>query len=102
MLVMADIAEEMAGGYGHVTTRGNLQLREIEPKNVLQIMDRLHQSGLSCHGSGADSARNMTAAPTSGFDRQELIDLSPYTIRLSNLVLNTRALQGLPRKFNIL
>lgn len=101
MLVMAEIADELAGGYAHVTTRGNLQLREIEPKNVLEILDRIHQAGLSCHGSGADSARNMTAAPTSGFDSQELIDLSPYTIRLSNLVLNSRALQGLPRKFNI-
>lgn len=101
MLVVADIAEKLAGGYAHVTTRGNLQLREIEPKSVLEILDKLHLAGLSCHGSGADSARNMTAAPTSGFDAQELIDLSPYTTRLSNLVLNSRALQGLPRKFNI-
>ena len=101
MKVMADIAEDLAGGYAHITTRGSLQLREIEPKHVLQILDKLCQSGLTCHGSGADSARNMTAAPTSGFDAQELIDLSPYTRRLSNLVLNSRILQGLPRKFNI-
>ncbi|MBN9669259.1 NirA family protein [Roseibium aggregatum] len=101
MLALADIAQDYAGGYAHVTTRGNFQLREIEPKDVLNVMYDLQQAGLSCHGSGADSARNMTASPTSGFDPLELIDLSPYTIRLSNLVLHTRELQGLPRKFNI-
>lgn len=101
MLMIADIAEQHAGGYAHVTTRGNLQMREIQPKDVLTIMDKLHSVGLSCHGTGADSARNMTAAPTAGFDPVELIDMAPYTIRLSNLVLNTRELQGLPRKFNV-
>ncbi|MEM9122864.1 MAG: NirA family protein, partial [Pseudomonadota bacterium] len=101
MMAIADIAETYAGGYAHVTTRGNLQLREIEPKDVLNVMDALNRAGLSCQGSGADSARNMTASPTSGFDAHELIDLSPYTRRLSNLVLNTRELRALPRKFNI-
>ena len=101
MLMLAEIAEQNAGGYAHITTRGNLQMREIQPKDVLVIMDKLHSVGLSCHGTGADSARNMTAAPTAGFDPVELIDMAPYTIRLSNLVLNTRKLQGLPRKFNV-
>ncbi|MEM9063025.1 MAG: NirA family protein [Pseudomonadota bacterium] len=101
MLALADIAEDFAGGYAHVTTRGNIQMREIEPRNVLKVIDALNQTGLSCQGSGADSARNMTAPPTAGFDPTELIDLSPYTRRLSNLVLNSRELRALPRKFNI-
>ncbi|MEM7806313.1 MAG: NirA family protein [Pseudomonadota bacterium] len=98
---LAEIAEDYAGGYGHVTTRGNIQLREIEPKNVLNVMDALTRAGLSCQGSGADSARNMTASPTAGIDASEIVDLSPFTRRLSNLVLNTRELRALPRKFNI-
>ncbi|MEM6547868.1 MAG: NirA family protein [Pseudomonadota bacterium] len=101
MLAVADIAEAYAGGYAHVTTRGNIQMREIAPKDVLNVIDALNQAGLSCQGSGADSARNMTSSPTAGFDRSELIDLSPYTRRLSNLVLNSRELRALPRKFNI-
>ncbi|MEM9388739.1 MAG: NirA family protein [Pseudomonadota bacterium] len=101
MLALAAIAETFGGGYAHVTTRGNIQIREIEPKDVLNVIDALNEAGLSCQGSGADSARNMTASPTAGFDRLELIDLSPFTRRLSNLVLNTRELRALPRKFNI-
>ncbi|MEM9430721.1 MAG: precorrin-3B synthase, partial [Pseudomonadota bacterium] len=80
---------------------GNIQIREIAPKDVLNVMDALTRAGLSCQGSGADSARNMTASPTAGFDRAEIVDLSAHTHRLSNLVLNTRELRALPRKFNI-
>ena len=101
MQALAEVAERFGGGYAHVTTRGNLQIREIEPRHVLDVLDALTAAGLSCQGSGADSARNMTASPAAGFDRAELIDLSPFTRRLSNLVLNTRELRALPRKFNI-
>lgn len=101
MIALAAIAERYAGGYAHVTTRGNIQMREIAPKNVLNVIEALTEAGLSCQGSGADSARNMTTSPTAGFDRAEIVDLSAYTRRLSDLVLNTRALRALPRKFNI-
>src|SRR5262249_43662412 len=30
---VADLAERYAGGYAHVTTRANLQMREVEPQN---------------------------------------------------------------------
>ena len=101
LMAIADIAERFAGGYAHITTRGNIQMREIEPKNVMHILDALNRAGLSCQGSGADSARNMTTSPTAGFDRQELIDLRSHVKRLAYLVLNTRELRALPRKFNI-
>lgn len=101
MLALADIADRFAGGYSHVTTRGNLQLREIEPKDVLNVLSALSAAGLSCQGSGADSARNITTSPTAGFDAKELMNLAPYAQRLSNAILNTRELRALPRKFNI-
>lgn len=101
MQALAEIAETYAGGYAHVTTRGNIQMREIQPRDVLSVLQALGDAGLSCQGSGADSARNMTASPTSGFDASELIDLSPFARHLSDLVLNTRELRALPRKFNV-
>lgn len=99
--MLGDIAENVAGGYAHVTTRGNFQLREIAPNRVLDLFAGLYDAGLSCKGSGADSARNITASPTAGFDESELIDLHQYGIHLSHRILNTRDLHGLPRKFNI-
>ena len=101
MQAVAEIADTFGPGHAHVTTRGNLQIREVQPKDVLNVMEALTAAGLSCQGSGADSARNLTTSPTAGFDPVELIDLAPQTRRLSNLILNKRELRALPRKFNI-
>ncbi|CUI76729.1 NirA family protein [Cognatishimia activa] len=101
MSMLANVAEENAGGYSHVTTRGSLQLREILPGNIIPIVEKLQTVGLTAQGTGADSARNLTCSPTAGFDPQELLDTRPLTSRLSIRILKTKELQGLPRKFNI-
>ncbi len=98
---LGDLAEHLAGGYAHVTTRGNLQLREIPPDRILDLLTGLYDLGLTCKGSGADSVRNITCNPTAGFDPQELIDLSPFAIQLHQHILNTPTLNGIPRKFNV-
>ena len=101
MKVMGDIAEDHAGGYSHVTTRGSLQLREIMPGNVIPIVEKMQSAGLTSQGTGADSARNLTVSPLAGVDPTELIDLRQQASRLSIRILRTRELQGIPRKFNI-
>lgn len=101
MLALGDIAENIAGGYAHVTTRGSLQFREIKPNRVLDLLAALYDFGMSCKGSGADSARNITASPLAGIDQDEVADLHKYGIQLSHRILNTKDLNGLPRKFNI-
>src|SRR3954471_11194325 len=35
---LADLAEQCGGGYSHVTTRANLQIREIEPRNAVAMI----------------------------------------------------------------
>lgn len=100
LAMLGDMAEDVAGGFAHVTTRGNLQFRQIMPDRVLDLFAALYDIGLSCKGTGGDSARNITASPTAGFDPVELIDLHQYGIDLSHRILNTRDLHGLPRKFN--
>lgn len=100
LFALGNIVEELAGGYAHVTTRGNIQFREIMPNRVLPLLAQLYDHGLSCKGTGADSARNITASPLAGFDPDELIDLHQYGLDLSHRILNTRDLHGLPRKFN--
>ncbi|MEM7519662.1 MAG: NirA family protein [Pseudomonadota bacterium] len=101
MHVLADCAAEYAGGYAHVTTRGSLQLREIQPRSVINLIERMETVSLTAQGTGADSARNLTVTPSAGFDVDELIDMTPQAKRLSMRILRTRELQGIPRKFNI-
>ncbi len=98
---LADLAENYGGGYLHVTTRANIQIREVEPKNAANIVEAIQDIGLWSKGSGADNIRNVTGTPTAGVDPQELIDTRPYARAMHHHILNDRSLYGLPRKFNI-
>ncbi len=98
---LADLADKYAGPYAHVTTRANLQIREIEPKNGVNVIEGILDLGLASRGSGADNIRNVTGTPTAGIDPQELLDTRPYAREWHNHILNERALYGLPRKFNV-
>lgn len=99
--VVADLAETCGGGYSHVTTRANLQIREIEPKNTVRVLNGLAACGLTSRGSGADNIRNITGHPTSGIDAIELYDVRGLCADMHYHILNHRELYGLPRKFNI-
>ena len=98
---LADLTERYAGPYAHVTTRANLQIREIAPKDAVAVLDGLLDIGLGSRGTGADNIRNVTGTPTAGIDRQELLDTRPYAREWHFHILNERALYGLPRKFNV-
>ena len=98
---VADIAAELGGGYADVTTRANLQIREIGAAAAAEVLTRLADIGLTSRGSGADNVRNVTGSPTAGIDVQELIDTRPDARRIHHHILNHRELYGLPRKFNI-
>jgi len=98
---LADLSERYAGGYAHVTTRANLQMREIEPKNAVAMVEAIQDLGLCSRGTGADNIRNVTGTPTAGIDPQELIDTRPFAREWHFHILNDRTLYGLPRKFNV-
>jgi ferredoxin-nitrite reductase len=98
---IAAIADDLAGGYADITTRANLQLREIPAANPPEVLFRLSEIGLTSRGSGADNVRNITGSPTAGIDPQELIDTRPHCRAIHHFILYHRELYGLPRKFNI-
>ena len=98
---LADIAEEFGNGKAAITTRSNIQIREIAPRNLVNVLTRLQSLGLTARGSGVDNVRNITASPTAGFDPQELIDTRPFAHALHHYILNHRDLYNLPRKFNV-
>jgi ferredoxin-nitrite reductase len=98
---LANLSLDFAGGYADVTTRANLQLREIGARNTVPLLMGLSELGIIPRGAGADNIRNVTASPTAGIDPQELIDTRPFAKELNHYILNNRELYGLPRKFNI-
>ena len=98
---LAAIADQLTSGYVQITTRANLQLRLIQPKDTVEFVRRIQAIGLHTRGSGADNIRNLTCDPTSGVDPDELIETLPITHALGQLILNHREFYDLPRKFNI-
>jgi ferredoxin-nitrite reductase len=98
---LADLAEKYGGGYSHVTTRANIQIREITAANAVPMIEAIQDLGLCSRGSGADNIRNVTGTPTAGIDPQELIDTRPFAREWHFHILNDRSLYGLPRKFNV-
>jgi ferredoxin-nitrite reductase len=98
---IADLADKFGGGYADITTRANLQIREIGAKHAPDVLMGLSDLGIINRGSGADNIRNITSSPTAGIDRQELIDTLPLARQMHHYILHRRELYGLPRKFNI-
>ncbi|MFZ3321995.1 MAG: NirA family protein [Usitatibacter sp.] len=98
---VAGIAEDFGAGYAHITTRSNIQVREIAAKHARSVLERLAESGITSRGAGADNIRNITGNPTAGIDPRELYDTRPLGTALHHAILNHRELYGLPRKFNI-
>lgn len=101
MAGLAMLATTHGGGYAHVTTRANLQIREITAEKGPSLLEAIQDLGLTARGSGADNIRNVTGSPTAGIDPQELLDTRPYARHWHHHILNARVLTGLPRKFNV-
>ena len=99
--VVADIAQAHGGGYAHVTTRANLQIRQIKAQSAPDVLEGLAEAGIVSRGSGADNIRNVTGSATAGIDAQELLDTRPHASAWHHHILNDRTLYGLPRKFNV-
>ena len=98
---VAGLAEKFGGGYAHVTTRANLQFREVAAKDAIHVIEAVQDLGLTSRGAGADNIRNVTGDATAGIDPGALIDTRPYARAWHFHILNQRTLYGLPRKFNV-
>jgi ferredoxin-nitrite reductase len=98
---VAGLAENFGGGYAHVTTRANLQFREVAAKDAIHVVEGVQDLGLTSRGAGADNIRNVTGDATAGIDPGALIDTRPHARDWHFHILNQRTLYGLPRKFNV-
>jgi len=101
MRKVAEMSRLYGGGYSDVTTRANLQIREIGVADDAKLLMGLQDAGITARGAGADNIRNITGAPTAGIDPQEIYDTRQLCADMHYHILHHRELYGLPRKFNI-
>jgi sulfite reductase (ferredoxin) len=98
---LADIAERYSRGFGHITTRQNLQFHFIKLADVPAVLERCAEVGLTTREACGNSIRNITACPYAGVSHDELFDVTPYSEAMTRYFLRHPLASKLPRKFKI-
>jgi sulfite reductase beta subunit-like hemoprotein len=98
---LADVAERYSRGFGHITTRQNVQLHFLKLHDVEPAMRQLADAGLTTREACGNSVRNITACPYSGVAADEPFDVTPYAEALTRYLLRHPLSSSLPRKFKI-
>jgi sulfite reductase beta subunit-like hemoprotein len=98
---LANVADEYSRGFGHITTRQNMQFHFVELPNVEPAMRHLAAAGLTTREACGNSVRNITACPYAGTAADEVFDVTPYAEALTRYLLRHPLSSTLPRKFKI-
>ena len=99
--VLADISDDYGKGFGALTTRQQMQLREFGIDDVPDIWERLHSVGLVSLQTGMDNIRTVVGCPVAGLTPNELMDASPVAREFTEMFVGNREYTNLPRKFNV-
>jgi sulfite reductase beta subunit-like hemoprotein len=98
---LGDVAEWYSRGFGHVTTRQNVQFHFIRPADLEPALRRLAEEGITTAGAGGNAVRNVVACPHAGVAQDELFDVTPYAEAVTRHFLRHPLASSLPRKFKI-
>jgi sulfite reductase (NADPH) hemoprotein beta-component len=101
MRKLADIGEKYDKGYGHFTTRQNIQYNWPKLKDVPDILDELADVEMHAIQTSGNCIRNVTADPYSGVAADEIADPRPTCELLRQWSSNHPEFSFLPRKFKI-
>jgi sulfite reductase beta subunit-like hemoprotein len=98
---MAYVADEFAGGKGHLTTRQNIQYHFVPLARVSDLLQSLAEVRLTTREACYNTVRNVTACPLAGIHPEEPFDVQPYARRIAFAFLHKELTDSLPRKFKI-
>lgn len=85
----------------HITTRQELQLHNVTLEQAPGILEHLYQLGLSTRGGGGNTVRNIMASEDAGVAKDEVFDVTPYALALTNTLITEPDSWSLPRKYKI-
>ena len=101
MHVLGDIAEKYDRGYGHFTTRQNIQFNWLELEQVPEILVDLAKVNMHAIQSSGNCIRNVTADPYAGAARDEIADPRPTAELIRQWSSLHPEFAFLPRKFKV-
>ncbi|WP_263144268.1 nitrite/sulfite reductase [Pseudomonas sp. RIT-PI-AD] len=98
---LAGIARDFDRGYGHFTTRQNIQFNWIELERVADILQRLADVDMHAIQTSGNCVRNITTEAFAGVAADELLDPRPLAEILRQWSTINPEFLFLPRKFKI-
>ena len=101
MRQLAMIAERWDKGYGHFTTRQNIQFNWPKLSDVPDILDALADVEMHAIQTSGNTIRNVTADHFAGAAADEIADPRPVAELLRQWSTDHPEFQFLPRKFKI-
>ncbi|WP_417719050.1 nitrite/sulfite reductase [Salipiger sp.] len=101
MRQLALLAEKWDKGYGHFTTRQNIQYNWPELRDIPDMLDALAEVGMHAIQTSGNTIRNVTADHFAGAAADELADPRPVAELLRQWSTDHPEFQFLPRKFKI-
>ena len=98
---LAFIAEKWDKGYGHFTTRQNIQYNWPELRDVPDMLDALAEVNLHAIQTSGNTIRNVTADHFAGAAADEVADPRPVAELIRQWSTDHPEFQFLPRKFKV-
>jgi sulfite reductase (NADPH) hemoprotein beta-component len=98
---LAGVGARYSRGFGHVTTRQNVQFHFVPLKDVETALRQIADEGLTTREACGNSVRNITGCPYAGTSATEIFDVTPYAEALTRYFLRHPLSGVLPRKFKI-
>jgi sulfite reductase (NADPH) hemoprotein beta-component len=97
--VLANIAVQYDRGYGHFTTRQNVQFNWVELEQVPDILSELAKVEMHAIQTSGNCIRNITSDPFAGVASDEIVDTRPICELLRQWSTLHPEFAYLPRKF---
>ena len=101
MRTLALLAQKWDKGYGHFTTRQNIQFNWPTLVDIPDMLDALADAGLHAIQTSGNTIRNVTTDAFAGAAADEVTDPRPYAELLRMWSTDHGEFQFLPRKFKI-
>ncbi len=99
--MLAHVAETYSRGWGHITTRQNIQMHFVQLERVPEVLRDLASVGLTTREACGDTVRNVVGCHLAGACPFEVLDISPWAEAAFRHFLRNPYAQRLPRKFKI-
>ncbi|MBX7456628.1 nitrite/sulfite reductase [Qipengyuania sp. 1NDH17] len=101
MHALADIADKYDRGYGHFTTRQNIQYNWIKLEEAAELLADLAKVEMHAIQTSGNCIRNISSDHFAGAAADELVDPRPYAELLRQWSSFHPEFSYLPRKFKI-